>query len=306
MGVTCWLPSAQERVRQRMHFLLICSALVFTTVNPINFINRPLRPPRNPPLQPPAGQRCAGRNYNGRRCCTPEVPCGYGEGDCDGPGDGGGNDGHAGCQQGLVCGSNNCKKFGLYYHEKDDCCDVPSAVQSTTESNSFGFGSVPLEPKPGQRCAGRNYNGKRCCTPENPCDEGEGDCDGPGDGGKNDGHRGCKGDLVCGSNNCKKFGHYYHEKDDCCERPRTGGSSGGSWTGGSGSGGSWTGWAQWSSFSPCSARCGLGTKKRTRLCTGPECGTTFHTQETQERPCVGKFCGGGGGGWPFFYYYLGK
>ena len=28
-------------------------------------------------------------------------------------------------------------------------------------------------------------------------------------------------------------------------------------------------------------------------------------QETQERPCVGKFCGGGGG-WPFFYYYLGK
>lgn len=29
-------------------------------------------------------------------------------------------------------------------------------------------------------------------------------------------------------------------------------------------------------------------------------------QETQERPCVGKFCGGGGGGWPFFYYYLGK
>merc|ERR1739838_120154 len=96
-------------------------------------------------------------------------------------------------------------------------------------------------------------------------------------GGKNGGHRGCRGDLVCGSNNCKKFGLYYHEKDDCRERPSTGGSSGGSWTGGSGSG-SWTGWAQWSSFSPCSASCGLGTKKRTRLCTGPECGTTFHTQ----------------------------
>ena len=60
---------------------------------------------------------------------------------------------------------------------------------------------------------------RRCCTPENPCDEGEGDCDGPGDGGNHDGHRGCKGDLVCGSNNCKKFGHYYHEKDDCCEKP---------------------------------------------------------------------------------------
>merc|ERR1712002_1447253 len=55
--------------------------------------------------------------------------------------------------------------------------------------------------------------------PEDPCDEGEGDCDGRGDGGLNDGDRGCKGDLVCGSNNCLKFGLYYHEKDDCCEKP---------------------------------------------------------------------------------------
>ena len=71
----------------------------------------------------------------------------------------------------------------------------------------------------GQRCSGRNYQGRRCCTPENPCDEGEGDCDGPGDGGQHDGHAGCKGALMCGSNNCKKFGAYYHEKDDCCEQP---------------------------------------------------------------------------------------
>ena len=28
---------------------------------------------------------------------------------------------------GLVCGSNNCRKFGLYYHEKDDCCDLPQS-----------------------------------------------------------------------------------------------------------------------------------------------------------------------------------
>ena len=70
----------------------------------------------------------------------------------------------------------------------------------------------------GQRCSGRNYEGKRCCTPEQPCEEGEGDCDGRGDGGLNDGDRGCKGDLVCGSNNCLKFGLYYHKKDDCCEK----------------------------------------------------------------------------------------
>ena len=71
----------------------------------------------------------------------------------------------------------------------------------------------------GQRCSGRNNQGRRCCTPEKPCEEGEGDCDGPGDGGLNDGHTGCKGDLECGSNNCKQFGSFYHVKDDCCQKP---------------------------------------------------------------------------------------
>merc|ERR1712211_201105 len=61
-----------------------------------------LAPPRNPPNLPEQGQRCAGRNFNGRRCCTPEDPCDYGEGDCDGPADGGANDGHAGCRE-ILC-----------------------------------------------------------------------------------------------------------------------------------------------------------------------------------------------------------
>merc|ERR1711872_801870 len=97
-----------------------------------------LSPPRNPPVNPPEGQRCRGRNYDGRRCCTPENPCEYGEGDCDGPGDGGANDGHAGCKGELVCGSNNCKKFGHYYHEKDDCCDLPDTgvVDTVTDQGS--------------------------------------------------------------------------------------------------------------------------------------------------------------------------
>merc|ERR1711910_169450 len=90
----------------------------------------------------------------------------------------------------------------------------------TLLSCTHGQNSV-FSPPQGQRCRGRNYDGKRCCTPERPCDLGEGDCDGPLDGGVNDGHRGCKGSLVCGSNNCKKFGAYYHEKDDCCEAPST-------------------------------------------------------------------------------------
>merc|ERR1712211_25116 len=133
-------------------------------------------------LEPPPGQRCAGRNYQDRRCCTPEQPCGYGEGDCDGPLDGGPNDGHDGCAGNLVCGSNNCLKFGAYYHPKDDCCDLPETIQDISPVTVSQPG-IPLLPPAGQRCRGRNYDGKRCCTPENPCDEGEGDCDGPGDGG---------------------------------------------------------------------------------------------------------------------------
>ena len=52
--VTSGLPSPGESQTDTMHFLIF-SILIFTTVNSINFINRPLRPPRNPPLQPPAG-----------------------------------------------------------------------------------------------------------------------------------------------------------------------------------------------------------------------------------------------------------
>eukprot|EP00092_Neocalanus_flemingeri_P079712 GFUD01099333.1.p1 GENE.GFUD01099333.1~~GFUD01099333.1.p1 ORF type:complete len:397 (-),score=80.51 GFUD01099333.1:13-1203(-) len=166
------------------------------------------------------GQRCSGRNYQGRRCCTPESPCNEGEGDCDGPGDGGEHDGHAGCIGDLVCGSNNCRQFGQYYHEKDDCCQKPSKVKpSTSPDTMLSTNDVPLEPPTDQRCSGRNYQGGRCCTPDNPCDEGEGDCDGPDDGGQHDGHAGCKGDLICGSNNCKQYGLYYHDKDDCCQKP---------------------------------------------------------------------------------------
>ena len=194
----------------------------FLFLNPNTFI----------PFEPKPGQRCAGRNYlGGRRCCTPQQPCGEGEGDCDGPGDGGQHDGHAGCEGDLVCGSNNCLQFGLYYHPKDDCCEKPSAVSTPDPKPQPG---VFLEPPPGtnrnfspnilislqgEKCSGRNYQGRRCCTPASPCDVGQGDCDGPDDGGQHDGHGGCRPGLVCGSNNCLKFGAYFHPKDDCCERP---------------------------------------------------------------------------------------
>merc|ERR1712066_261797 len=218
--------------------------------------------------EPPPGQRCSGRNYNGRRCCTPEQPCGLGEGDCDGPLDGGTHDGHQGCKGDLVCGSNNCRKFGAYFHEKDDCCDRPENLPVREEPVIVP--GTPLEPPAGQRCRGRNYDGKRCCTPQQPCDEGEGDCDGPGDGGQHDGHAGCRGDLVCGSNNCLKFGAYFHPKDDCCENP-------------DGSGG-WTEWHEWSA---CTKSCGAGRKNRSKYCKGRNC---THTTQSQERWCNYQPC----------------
>merc|ERR1711931_381033 len=269
MGVSSWLHTYYT-VMQSLLSLLFLSCLVFG---------------QQPPLvEPPEGQRCSGRNYNGRRCCTPEEPCGLGEGDCDGPLDGGVNDGHAGCKGDLVCGSNNCKKFGLYFHEKDDCCDLPSSIPNERPAPVIIPG-VPIEPPAGQRCRGRNYDGRGCCTPENPCGEGEGDCDGAGDGGLNDGHRGCRGDLVCGSNNCKQFGAYYHEKDDCCERPA------GNPVGEAGPRQATQGWGQWSQFGPCSASCGPGWKVRTRKCVGSRCGTQgFHKEDRQERVCINQDC----------------
>jgi len=55
------------------------------------------------------------------------------------------------------------------------------------------------------RCNGTD-NG--CCTWQNQCDLGDGDCDG---------HYQCKGLLRCGSNNCG--GPPFDPEDDCCELP---------------------------------------------------------------------------------------
>lgn len=53
------------------------------------------------------------------------------------------------------------------------------------------------------------YGGDSCCTPDNPCAEGEGDCDGNDD---------CQGDLMCtnGSQNCNIKQGNFDDTDDCC------------------------------------------------------------------------------------------
>ena len=49
---------------------------------------------------------------------------------------------------------------------------------------------------------------KSCCTKRNQCKEGEGDCDADSQ---------CKGNLVCGKNNCKKWNPAARADFDCCE-----------------------------------------------------------------------------------------
>ena len=81
--------------------------------------------------------KASGYCNGGDDCCSANVPCNEGEGDCDED---------AECAWGLRCGTNNCP-----WGDGDSCCYMP---------------------RPGG-CTG----GDDCCSADVPCDEGEGDCD---------------------------------------------------------------------------------------------------------------------------------
>ena len=65
----------------------------------------------------------------------------------------------------------------------------------------LSYKSKPLTFLAPKHCKGVDDN---CCTAENPCGEGDGDCD-------NDDE--CLGPLVCGIHNCP-----WGDGDDCCRR----------------------------------------------------------------------------------------
>ena len=70
-----------------------------------------------------------------------------------------------------------------------------------------------ISERPSKPCSGFSSTGGpltdwRCCSNEKTCDIGEGDCD-------EDSH--CTGDLLCGRNNCKRFGEHWGKTLDCCE-----------------------------------------------------------------------------------------
>merc|ERR1711862_532074 len=63
----------------------------------------------------------------------------------------------------LVCGRNNCGKFGLYFHDKDDCCEKPTELPTPEPT-------TPPSPSPCQpgwsawsewSCVGTNRRERR-------------------------------------------------------------------------------------------------------------------------------------------------
>jgi len=128
---------------------------------------------------PLAQDTCLGENGDWN-CCTDDNPCDIGQGDCD-------RDSH--CKPGLKCEDNadNCKEFNPIAHPMADCCVLPD------------------------QCLGKNGDWN-CCTDENPCDIGQGDCD-------RDSH--CKPGLKCEDNmdNCRDFSPDAHPLADCCVSP---------------------------------------------------------------------------------------
>jgi len=119
-------------------------------------------------------------------CCNGDNRCGLAEGDCDTDGD---------CQEGLICGTNNCPANKGFLRE-DDCCHVKgifykvecriNEIRSYSlcckEDNKCGVGAGECKGdntcQPGLKCrtascyhhgsiAGRNGNGRRqnCCYP---------------------------------------------------------------------------------------------------------------------------------------------
>ena len=92
--------------------------------------------------------------------------CSENEGDCDT---------HAECQNGLLCGSNNCPA-SLGFDSEIDCCSQPS------------------------------IGDEEFCASGIPCEEDEGDCNSDVE---------CQDGLVCGSNNCPSSLNFDSEDDCC-------------------------------------------------------------------------------------------
>ena len=109
---------------------------------------------------------CYNANNGDDEFCTIVAPCRGNQGDCDF---------HKECQDGLVCGSNNCQ-VSLGFDSEVDCC-----YNATLGDEDF-------------------------CTALNPCRRNEGDCDSNPD---------CQDGIFCGYRNCPPSLGFNPEVDCC-------------------------------------------------------------------------------------------
>ena len=124
--------------------------------------------------------------------CSPQQPCEEGRGDCDYNSD---------CRGSLECGENNCQQInGDIADSGSDCCvaAATNTLSTTTVSSPAGVGGD---------------NDVSFCSSPQPCEEGQGDCDFNSD---------CRGNLICGNNNCRQIhGNISAATSDCCVKPVT-------------------------------------------------------------------------------------
>ena len=162
--------------------------------------------------------------------CTTEDPCPENEGDCDHNNE---------CQNGLVCGQDNCPST-LKYEWSIDCCMKPIIGSDTfcktdhlcyinegdCDNNNECAGSLACGvnncnislgfDSETDCCYEPSQGDKNFCQTDHLCQENEGDCD-------NDNE--CQNGLTCGENNCPTSLGFDLSVDCCVNRSLSNGDS---------------------------------------------------------------------------------
>ncbi len=137
--------------------------------------------------------RCLGGTNGDNDFCSPGCTCAAGQGDCDG---------NSTCDVGLVCTQGVGAIYGL---GNVDVCTTPACGNRVWDADECGVdcggtsacgGCVPTRLTKGI-CGGTNGGADFCINPNEPCEEGEGDCD-------NDGQ--CAAGLICERGAGVRFG----------------------------------------------------------------------------------------------------
>jgi len=102
----------------------------------------------------------------------------------------------------LPCAIDSSNTEAAWCHDID--CGTKVAMKMCPTTCQVGVGNPKCNPNTWE-----GYNNE-CCSVEEPCGLGEGDCDIDDE---------CYGHLVCGKNNCRRDGTGFTIFADCCQPP---------------------------------------------------------------------------------------